>query len=109
MQADRLADLGSEALGQPPGAQFLVHVVDAARGGILAELMDHVADIVQQRGEHGGGRRLFGLGLGRGLQRVLELVDLAQAVALGGAADEDVQKFLAQGIAHALFLSRTGA
>ena len=69
--------------------------------------MDHVADIVQQRGEHGGGRRLVGLGKRRGLQRMLQLVDLAQAVAARGAADEDVQKFLAQGIAHALFLART--
>ena len=46
---------------------------------------------------------------GRGLQGVLQLVDRAQAIALGGAADEDVQKFLAQGVAHALFLSRTSA
>ena len=52
--------------------------------------MDHVADIVQQRGEHGGSRRVIGLGMGRGLQGVLQLVDRAQAVALGGAADEDV-------------------
>src|SRR4029450_11073387 len=56
MQADRLADFRSEALGQPFGAELIVHVVDAARGGILAELMDHVADVVQQRGEHRGGR-----------------------------------------------------
>ena len=91
MQAHRLADRRAEALGQPAGAQLLMHVVDAARGGILAEVMDHVADIVQQRGQHGGGRRRVGLGQRRGLQRVLELVDRAQAVAARGAADEDFQ------------------
>ena len=84
-----------------------MHVVDAAPGRILAQLMDHVADIVQQRGQHGGGRRAVGLGQRRRLQRMLELVDLAQAVAARGAADEDVQEFLAQGIAHAPFLART--
>ena len=38
---------------------------------------------------------------------MLQLVDLAQAVAARGATDEDLEKFLAQGIAHALFLART--
>ena len=109
MQADRLAHLRPEALGQPARAQLLMHVIDAAPGRILAQLMDHVADIVQQRGQHGGGRRVVGLGKRRRLQRMLQLVDLAQAVAARGAADEDVQKFLAQGIAHAPCLARTAA
>jgi hypothetical protein len=105
--------LGAEALGQPFGAQFLVDVVDAAGGGILAQVMDHVADIVQQRGQHGGRRRVIGFGQCRGLQRMLELVDRAQAVATRGAADEDVQKFLTEwiaheGIAHAPLLARAG-
>ena len=34
----------------------------------------------------------------------LELVDVAVAVKARGTSDEDVEKFLAQGIAHALFL-----
>ena len=105
VQADGLAHFRTETFGQPPGAQLLVHVVEAARGGVLAQLVDHVADIMQQRGKHGGGRRAVGLGQRRGLQRVLQLVDRAQAIALGGAADEDVEKFLTQGIAHAPFLS----
>ena len=62
MQADRLADLGTEALGQPVGAKLLVRVVDAAWCRILAQPMDHVADIVQQAGKHCRGRRLVGLG-----------------------------------------------
>ena len=33
---------------------------------------------------------------------MLQLVDLAQAVAARGAPDEDVEKFLTQGVAHAL-------
>ena len=81
--------------------------VDAAAGRVLAELMDHVSDIVQQAGEHGGGRRVVRFGMRRALQGVLQLVDAAQAVPLGGAADEDVEKFLAQ-IAHTPFLARTG-
>ena len=106
MQADRLADFGAEALGQPAGAQLLVHVVEAARGGVLAQLVDHVADIVQQRGQHGGGGSIVLLGMRGGLQRMLELVDGAQAVALRGAAGEDGQEFLAQRIAHAPCLPR---
>ena len=66
-----------------------------------------MADIVQQRGEHGGGRALVGFGEGGGLQRMLQLVDRAQPVAARGAAREDVQELLAQGIAHAPFLART--
>ena len=44
------------------------------------------------------------LGLLGGLQRVLELADVAQAIAAGGAAGEDGKKLLAQGIGHDVFL-----
>jgi hypothetical protein len=46
----------------------------------------------------------LGFGVRGALQGVLQLVDAAQAVTLGGAADEDVEEFLAQ-IAHARFLA----
>src|SRR5437763_13165437 len=107
MQADGLAHLGTETFCQPLGAEFLVHIVDAAAGRILAKRMDHVADIVQQRGQHGRRRAIVGFGECRRLQRVLQLVDRAQSVAARRATGEDVQKFLAQGIAHAPFLART--
>ena len=107
VQAHRLADFRPEALGQPVGAELLVHVVDAARRGVFAQPMDHVADIVQQRGEHRCRRRAIGLGERRSLQRMLQLVHVAQAIAARGAADKDLQKLLAQGIAHAPFLART--
>ncbi len=107
MQAHRLDDVGREVLGQPGRAEFLMHIVDAAAGGILAQLVDHVADVMEQRGQHGGGRAALGFGLGRGLQRVLQLTDRAQAIAAGGAAGIDVEKLLAQRIAHDVFLART--
>ena len=39
------------------------------------------------------------------VQRMLQLVDAAQAIAPGGAADEDLEKFLAKSVAHARFLA----
>jgi hypothetical protein len=53
--------------------KLFVRVVDAAAGGILAQPMDHVADIMKQAGKHGRGRRLVGLGQCGGLQRMLQL------------------------------------
>jgi hypothetical protein len=77
--------------------------------------MDHVADVMQQRGQHGGRRGTVGLGQRRRLQRVLELVAFAEALAARGAADEDAEEFLTEGVAdgrivdggivHARFLS----
>jgi hypothetical protein len=101
MQAHRLAHVGAEAPGEPLRAALLVHVVDAAPGRILAEIVDHVADVVQQRGEHGGGRCRIGFSERRRLQGVLQLADLAQTVAPRGPASKDLQEFLAEGIAHA--------
>ncbi len=108
VETDRFADLGAKPPGQPLRAQLFVYIVDAARRRVFPQLVDHVADIVQQRGQHRGGRRVIGFSKGRRLQRMLELIDLAEAVATGRATNENIQKFLAQRIAHAPFLSRTG-
>ena len=50
----------------------------------------------------------LGFGKRRRLQRMLELVDLAQAITAGRPTDEDFEKFLTQRIAHTPLLSRTG-
>ena len=47
MQADRLSDARAEGAGQVAGADVLVASVDAEVGGVFADLLHHVADIVQ--------------------------------------------------------------
>ena len=83
-----------------------LHIVDTTGGRIFAQFVDHVADIVQQRGQHRGRQSAVGLGKRGGLQGMLQLIDLAQAVALGGTTDENLQELLAKAVvAHVFFLA----
>jgi len=52
-----------------------MQVIDAGFGGIFAEIMHQVPDVVQQAGRDQGVGAAGFLGKPRGLQRVLALVD----------------------------------
>jgi hypothetical protein len=74
-------------------AKLFVPIVQPRPCGVLAEVMDHVADVMQQcRGDHGAGMPIA-LRKPRRLQGVLLLADGAQAIAALGADLEDVADF----------------
>ncbi len=85
----------AEPVGEPCRPKLLVPVVDADAGRVLAQVVDHVADVVQQGGDDQRRRLPVRLGLGGGLQRVLELVDAGQAVTARRPAVVDPEEFVA--------------
>jgi len=94
MQAHRLGYRLAEPARQPfPSAQLMA-IVDAARRRIVAEIVDQVADIVQQCG--GDERRVGSLKFGeRGaLQRVLELSDALAAIIVAAVAVEALEDYV---------------
>ena len=64
-----------------------------------AQVVQQVAQVVQQRGGHEFVGRILGLGQRRRLQRMLELRDRLAAVLLAAALDEQLLDFL-QGQGH---------
>ena len=96
MQPHRFGDFGSEMSAQPVRAARLVQIVNARFGGILAQLVDHVAYVVQQRRRDEGRGLALRLGESGGLQPVLQLIDGAQAIALAGANAVNVHQFIAK-------------
>ena len=82
MQAHGFGDLWSEMGDEEGVADVFVPVVDAVLGGAFAEVVQHVADIVHQRGGDQAGRVAGLFGEPGGLQAVLDLVDVGQAVAV---------------------------
>lgn len=85
MEAHRAGDVLAEILAEPVAPPRFVTIVDAALGGAGSEIMDEMADIVEQRG--GDERRAGAARLGelRALQRVGELCHVLVAV-IGTAA-----------------------
>lgn len=83
MQAHGLGHVRAEPAAEDGGAGEFVAVVDAAQGRVVAQVVDQVADIVQQGRHHGGGGRTLLFGQLRALQCMLELADGLLAVLVG--------------------------
>ena len=75
VEPGRLGDLGAEVLRQPGASGPLVPGVDAAIGRIVAEVVEQVADVMQQGRHDQGVGRPVEHGEVRGLERVLGLRD----------------------------------
>jgi hypothetical protein len=73
MEGDRSDDRLAEMPGQKGGAHRLVLAVDAARGDVLVEPVQQMADVVQQRRDDQFGGRALRAGERRGLQRMIAL------------------------------------
>ena len=87
MQPDRLGDLGAEMPRQPGRAHRLVLGVDAAIGHVLRQVVQQVADVMQERRRHERRRSPVALGKGAALDGVVELAH-AFAVPLMAASGE---------------------
>jgi hypothetical protein len=75
MEPGRLGDGGAEMAGQPAAAQLFVNIINPGLGAILGQVVQQVADIMEQgRGDQRAfGSRLFGGPAG--LERMLGLAD----------------------------------
>ena len=75
MQSHRLGDLGTKISGKPIGPELLVVIVDTVGCRMLAELVNHVPDVVQQASDNQTGRQpLFARKIGR-LEGMRALID----------------------------------
>ncbi len=80
MQPHRFGHLRAEPAREPQPAEFLMLVVNAVLGRILAQIVDHVADVVQQARRDQRGVAAGLLGEPCRLQRVRPLIDRRETV-----------------------------
>jgi hypothetical protein len=85
MQPYRLGDGRPEPPAQEIGAEHFVAIVDAALGWCFSQIVDHMADVVQQRRDHQGLGVPSRGGERRALQGMLELRDRIEPVSLRSA------------------------
>ena len=100
MQPHRLRHLRPEPGAQEFVAALLMQVVDPCFGRVLAEIVHHMADIVQQAGDDQRLGAALPLGQPAGLQRVLLLVDVGQAVLALRLQGQQIGDALQPGIGH---------
>jgi hypothetical protein len=100
MQADGFGDRGTEQGGQEVVAALFVLVVDAGFGGVVAEVMHQVANVVQQAGGDQCIRTAGFLGEPGGLQGVLTLVDRAEAIGAVGLQGQQVGDMVQSVVGH---------
>ena len=75
MKPNGLDHFGSEMPSEPSSAALLVEIIDPSSRGIVAEIVDHVTDVVQQSGCDNRRPLARLLRQRRGLQGVLKLID----------------------------------
>ena len=106
MHAHRLGHLGAKKLRQPGRARRLVLRIDAAVGNVLRQVMQQMADIVQECRRDEGRRGAVAAGKGAALQRVVELAH-AFPITLVAASPECRVDLHQHRVGH--FVSRTVA
>lgn len=80
VETDRFRNGCPKTMRKPIRAEFLVAIVDTLARRVFAQSMNHMSDIVQQRGQDHRGRFPAFLGEHGRLERVPELADLLEPV-----------------------------
>jgi hypothetical protein len=104
MQAHRLRDCQAESTQQILSTKFFVAVVDATQRPAIADIMEHVTDIVQQCGRDKGRGFARPLGKKSALERVLALRDRLFPI-LPDALDCEQVEQAVDDLVHSLFLT----